>query len=85
MAVRPVYKDGQYNIECSICGCDMKSGEMILGKETMLPMHSYHAEENDTRYPVIPLIQKVPDPTNEPTDKFSTYTVAHTPTAISYN
>ena len=84
MAARPKLVEGQYNIECSVCGCEMKSGEMILGRETREPMHAYHAEENHERFPVIPPVQKVPDPQTAPEDEFTTYDVSHTPEALTY-
>ena len=73
MPARPKYKDGQYLIECAICGCIKYSSEIILAKESQLPVCYYHAEENHT----IPRINvphtSPPNPTGESEDTFITY------------
>lgn len=84
MSVRPELKEGLYNIECAICDGHMKSNEVIIGKESGLPMHAYHAEENQERFPIDVPTQKVPDPQNQPDDLFKSFDVDVTPTPITY-
>lgn len=73
MSARPKYEEGQYNIECAICGCIMKSSQIVLAKESQLPVCVTHAEENGIRPRYkIPTAQ-VPLPTGQPADRFITY------------
>ena len=73
MTTRPEFKEGQYNIECALCGCIKKSSEIRLGEESGLPICSDHAIENGIR-PIINIPHAVvPQPSGEPTDKFTTY------------
>jgi hypothetical protein len=85
MAARPKIVEGQYNIECAVCGQELKSGEMVIGKESELPMHARHADENQERFPFVPPLERVPDPQNQPDDLFKSYDVSHTPTVLTYD
>lgn len=73
MTIRRQHKNGLHLIECAICGETKWSNMIKLTEKTQLPVCIQHAEENyqEARHTVP--VQRVPHPSNEPADKFKTF------------